>query len=879
MSTCNLRGVSVSFPFEPYSIQKDYMEKVLECLQNDVNGVLESPTGTGKTLSLLCSSLAWLTAKKAQMQGQLRAGCMEEADDFMKDLLDDLNKMGGAKRVNSFFAPPRIIYASRTHSQLSQAMQELRKTAYKHMKATVIGSREQLCINPEVMSEKANKNLMCQIKVKSRTCMFYNRIERMKNDPSIRENPITDIEDLVKIGNSHRCCPYYMAQELSKESDIIFMPYNYILDQRIRSSLDKLNLKDCVVILDEAHNIEKICEESASLQIKNTDITMAIEETSEVMKALSDTSGAFTDVDIPKDFEAEELCILKEMLLKLEKALDEIVVSNEGTTFEGPYIFEFLGKAGINQESFGACRSLCDKITNFLATASESPFKRRGDGLSLLSDLLAIVFIKPSPTFQAKTNECFKVHVTLEEKKKTRDNWLTKLSNKDTCRVLNYWCFSPGFGMNKMMDSGMKSVILTSGTLAPLKPLISELGISINVQLENPHVVSPNQICVRILNNGPDGVELNCNYKNRDNPLYLSSLGRTILNVIRLIPDGVLIFFPSYPILQKCQDHWQREGIWSDINAIKSILVEPKDKDAFNSAMIDYYAKIKQNKGAIFMGVCRGKVSEGLDFADINGRGVIIVGLPYPPLKDPKIVLKKRYLDVCNKADADYLKGDDWYSLEAVRAINQAIGRVIRHQHDYGAIILLDSRFNSFKIKSQLSLWLRDRIKVVNNFGMIVRDVKFFFNNAGNIKPPIKTEIKEESSQNSNISNLSVESQDPSTSGLVTIHKRSPPNLLENKPKKTRIVLVENKPQQQQPSNRDSEYMMTVRDALSLDEYKTFLKALSTYRDNSDFSQLVGQLDEIFYKKYSARYLLFGLACYIKSKDKKLYDEYCNTMN
>jgi regulator of telomere elongation helicase 1 len=71
--------------------------------------------------------------------------------------------------------------------------------------------------------------------------------------------------------------------------------------------------------------------------------------------------------------------------------------------------------------------------------------------------------------------------------------------------------------------------------------------------------------------------------------------------------------------------------------------------------MVDYYSKIQDPnyKGAIFMGVCRGKVSEGLDFADINGRAVIITGLPYPPFKDPKIILKKRYLDNRHKKNRE----------------------------------------------------------------------------------------------------------------------------------------------------------------------------------------------------------------------------------
>lgn len=90
----------------------------------------------------------------------------------------------------------------------------------------------------------------------------------------------------------------------------------------------------------------------------------------------------------------------------------------------------------------------------------------------------------------------------------------------------------------------------------------------------------------------------------------------------------------------------------------KAIYVEPRDKNSFNTAMSDYYSKIKNPdcKGAIFMGVCRGKVSEGLDFVDANGRTVIITGLPFPPLKDPKIILKRQYLDRCNAENKEVFK-------------------------------------------------------------------------------------------------------------------------------------------------------------------------------------------------------------------------------
>ncbi len=132
----------------------------------------------------------------------------------------------------------------------------------------------------------------------------------------------------------------------------------------------------------------------------------------------------------------------------------------------------------------------------------------------------------------------------------------------------------------------------------------------------------------------------------RNNPKYISSLGRTILSFCPVIPNGLLVFFTSYAMLNVCRNSWQASGIWAQIQRIKAIFVEPQTKEAFVQTMKDYYDRINDAtcKGAIFLAVCRGKVSEGLDFADMNGRAVIITGLPFPPLKDPRVILKKKYL-------------------------------------------------------------------------------------------------------------------------------------------------------------------------------------------------------------------------------------------
>jgi hypothetical protein len=71
--------------------------------------------------------------------------------------------------------------------------------------------------------------------------------------------------------STHSPCPYYLSQALAEKAELIFAPYNYILDPGIRNAMG-INLSNSVVILDEAHNIEDILRESGSGKFKEIEL-------------------------------------------------------------------------------------------------------------------------------------------------------------------------------------------------------------------------------------------------------------------------------------------------------------------------------------------------------------------------------------------------------------------------------------------------------------------------------------------------------------------------------------------------------------------------------------------------------------------------------
>jgi Rad3-related DNA helicase len=77
---------------------------------------------------------------------------------------------------------------------------------------------------------------------------------------------VHDIEDLTSLGRQQQVCPYYLARSKLSNVDIAVLPYNYLLTPSIRRKLP-LKIEDSILIFDEAHNLERTCEEIMSFKL------------------------------------------------------------------------------------------------------------------------------------------------------------------------------------------------------------------------------------------------------------------------------------------------------------------------------------------------------------------------------------------------------------------------------------------------------------------------------------------------------------------------------------------------------------------------------------------------------------------------------------
>ena len=106
--------LNFGFPFEPYPQQLKLMSAIEECIESSSSGCFESPTGTGKSLSAICSTLHWLIKEEEKVLSLVQTTVETDSkpvfaeDDWLSELLAQPSNV--ANNIFTHFASYRLIY-------------------------------------------------------------------------------------------------------------------------------------------------------------------------------------------------------------------------------------------------------------------------------------------------------------------------------------------------------------------------------------------------------------------------------------------------------------------------------------------------------------------------------------------------------------------------------------------------------------------------------------------------------------------------------------------------------------------------------------------------------------------------------------------------
>jgi chromosome transmission fidelity protein 1 len=233
------------------------------------------------------------------------------------------------------------------------------------------------------------------------------------------------------------------------------------------------------------------------------------------------------------------------------------------------------------------------------------------------------------------------------------------------------------------------------------------------------HVVDKDHVLLQYLAH-VNSTKLDLVHASRSLPHILHAIGSAIFSICQTIPyGGIVIFVPSYSYEQVLVEAWQRltmnrdgthvgppppgdlgmtttttttTSIWNAINQVKRIFREPKNRNHLEATLREFSHEAQSptgggggggGGGALLIAVVGGKLSEGINFANDLCRCVVMVGLPYADKSDPILQEKLRYIP----------NPQQYYQSLCLRAVNQSVGRAIRHAKDYAAIVVMDPRY------------------------------------------------------------------------------------------------------------------------------------------------------------------------------------------
>lgn len=649
---------------------------------------------------------------------------IETEDGSSSSRTEDINMSDGTSLLNELesdgYQIPTIYYGARTHKQIQQVIKEFRRTTYCGLaKMTILSSREYSCIRPYDRKIFASKNDMCRECCSSKSkdtsgpkenktktnCKFFDNREKLTH----KELPDAfDLEDLVSAGERLHACPYYGARSMAAAANIVFCPYNYLIDPSIRSSL-QINVKNEIVILDEAHNIEDICRDVATYTLKKEDFLNSLKEIEIATQYLHANSEVQDDLkNIQRSLNCWVQWFQNQNVLLNQQAINKEVVHK----FDVEFFVETLDRHNIGRNHFNAFAKSAEVLCALLRdNASASKLYGITHITAVLVETIAnamsYLFREEGKFIDDFKPALVKTLVETYEAPVDALGWKSSKGEMVEKAIvsLRLMCMNPAVVFSGLSEA--RTILLASGTLTPLLSLHSELGTVFPNKISPPHVIPRERVWVGTLATCPNGAPLECQMKKADMIEIQDALGAAVLWVSRVTPHGVLCFLPSYTLMNKLIQRWKATGVWNELEQQKHIFVENRNVRDHNDIMEAYYEYANTSKGALLFAVFRGKVSEGMDFKDQQARAVVTIGIPYPNVFDMMVDEKMKYNDR-HSNDRNLLSSKEWLRVQAYRALNQAVGRCVRHRGDWGAVLMIDARFKNKYYTEHLSSWVRN---------------------------------------------------------------------------------------------------------------------------------------------------------------------------
>ncbi|XP_012217109.2 ATP-dependent DNA helicase DDX11 [Linepithema humile] len=763
-----------------FTVQTEKMELNTEKqpLEAKLNALIEYESEREKLKKIVESKKATKTKTIGKIKQQpakkfAESSKTEEVDSDVCDAAKDLLLEEAPNSESSdeedeeepLFKNTKIFFCSRTHSQLAQFVHELKRSPYSQDISVVpISSRQNYCINKSVKKLKHINliNETClQLQRKKTTVKKEKDLKRLKATSGCPFLPgdqrllmaevltnIQDVEEIVQKGQENNTCPYYGSRKSLQNGQLILVPYNSILHKNTRDSLG-IDLKGNILIIDEAHNLLDAIEGMHSSIITGRNLlhcysqlsqyqkrfeslfsansVLYLNQLSFCLKKLLSVFGATTkshpddEIDktrTPKFYKIEEFELHSEIdTINIFKLVEFVKSSKLIHKLQG-FVEQYGNSVKINEH-----KAKKSGITEFLDSIKNKDTP---------SEKIASIASASNNNEEQTSNPLMGILSFLEcLKNSCTDGRICVLPGTTIGQgIIKFLLLNPAAHFHDIVKEA-RSVVLAGGTMEPMSEFIDQLFLTAGATSDRimtfscDHVIPKENIISNIVMRGPTGVQFEFNFENRQNTKLLDELGRTLVNLCNIVPAGIVIFFPSYNYEDIVFKHLEKSGVISKISVKKHIYREPKLASQVNVTLDQYACSIKNPKspcnGSLLFSVVGGKLSEGLNFSDDLGRCVIVVGLPYPNIKSPELQEKMKYLNKHINPNA----GSSFYENSCMKAVNQCIGRSVRHINDYSTVILLDKRY-CHKVKV-LPQWIQRSVTINDSFGSVVNNIAKFF--------------------------------------------------------------------------------------------------------------------------------------------------------